>query len=75
MEVTPGFEPGIKVLQTYALPLGYVTLKKLAGVEGFDPRMTESESVALPLGDTPMKFCGVGSGIRTHEYRSHNPGS
>ena len=37
MEVTPGFEPGNKVLQTYALPLGYVTLKKLAGVEGFEP--------------------------------------
>jgi hypothetical protein len=24
MEATPGFEPGIKVLQTSALPLGYV---------------------------------------------------
>ena len=23
MEAPPGFEPGIKVLQTYALPLGY----------------------------------------------------
>ena len=35
LEVAPGFEPGIKVLQTYALPLGYAT--KLAGVEGFEP--------------------------------------
>ena len=26
LEVPPGFEPGIKVLQTYALPLGYGTL-------------------------------------------------
>ncbi len=26
MEATPGFEPGIKVLQTSALPLGYVAL-------------------------------------------------
>jgi hypothetical protein len=24
MEATPGFEPGVKVLQTSALPLGYV---------------------------------------------------
>ena len=24
LEATPGFEPGIKVLQTHALPLGYV---------------------------------------------------
>lgn len=35
--------------------------------------MTESESAALPLGYTPLN--GVGSGIRTHAYRSHNPGS
>ena len=26
MEATPGIEPGIKVLQTSALPLGYVAL-------------------------------------------------
>ena len=26
LEVPPGFEPGIKVLQTYALPLGYGTV-------------------------------------------------
>ena len=26
LEATPGFEPGIKVLQTSALPLGYVAL-------------------------------------------------
>ena len=26
MEATPGLEPGIKVLQTSALPLGYVAL-------------------------------------------------
>ncbi len=25
LEVTGGFEPPLKVLQTYALPLGYVT--------------------------------------------------
>ena len=26
MEATPGFEPGVKVLQTSALPLGYVAV-------------------------------------------------
>ena len=26
LEVTPGFEPGMRVLQTLALPLGYVTM-------------------------------------------------
>ncbi len=28
-EVTGGFEPPLKVLQTYALPLGYVTKYKI----------------------------------------------
>ena len=46
MEATPGFEPGVKVLQTSALPLGYVavqlrdpseSLKFLARVVGFEP--------------------------------------
>ena len=26
LEVPPGFEPGIEVLQTFALPLGYGTI-------------------------------------------------
>ena len=26
LEATPGFEPGIEVLQTFALPLGYVAI-------------------------------------------------
>ena len=26
LEATPGFEPGVKVLQTSALPLGYVAI-------------------------------------------------
>lgn len=30
-EVTAGFEPAIKVLQTYALPLGYVTMRDSDG--------------------------------------------
>ena len=31
MEATSGFEPEIKVLQTYALPLGHVATKICAG--------------------------------------------
>ena len=46
MEATPGFEPGIRVLQTRALPLGYVATMPdnwsgiavvLARVAGFEP--------------------------------------
>ncbi len=33
MEATPGFEPGVKVLQTSALPLGYVAMARVAGFE------------------------------------------
>jgi hypothetical protein len=32
LEATPGFEPGVKVLQTSALPLGYVAV--ICGVGG-----------------------------------------
>jgi hypothetical protein len=34
LEATPGFEPGMEVLQTSALPLGYAAM---AGLEGFEP--------------------------------------
>jgi hypothetical protein len=44
LEATPGFEPGIKVLQTSALPLGYAALesnpqsnKLLVEGDGFEP--------------------------------------
>ena len=33
MEATPRFELGIKVLQTSALPLGYVAMARVAGFE------------------------------------------
>ena len=34
MEATPGFEPGMRVLQTLALPLGYVaSLERETGIE------------------------------------------
>jgi hypothetical protein len=30
MEAAPGFEPGIKVLQTHALPLGYAAIQNIS---------------------------------------------
>ena len=41
MEATPGFEPGVKELQSSALPLGYVALKYGAEdeIRTRDPRL------------------------------------
>ena len=33
MEAPPGFEPGVKVLQTSALPLGYGAVVASLGIE------------------------------------------
>ncbi len=40
VEVTPGFEPGIKALQAHALPLGYIAAESIIEVvpgAGFEP--------------------------------------
>ena len=95
----PDLNWGIKVLQTSALPLGYVAI--LARVAGFEPAhdgirircltawrypndwrrhpdlnwgIKVLQTSALPLGYVAELY-GVDSGIRTHAYRSHNPGS
>ena len=47
MELTLGIEPRIKVLQTYALPFGYVSI--LGGNEGIEPSLTDSQTAVLPL--------------------------
>ncbi len=52
MEATPGFEPGMEILQTSALPLGYValhTIKKWSGKRGSNPRHQPWQGCALPL--------------------------
>ena len=76
MEATPGFEPGVKVLQTSALPLGYVAMARVAG---FEPAHHGIRIRCLTTWPYPnmlsIEKMGVGSGIRTHVYRSHNPGS
>ena len=53
MEAPPGFEPGMEVLQTSALPLGYgAAVGMLAALEG-----------AALEGDD-----GAGNGIRTRDF-------
>ena len=44
LEATPGFEPGIKVLQTHALPLGYVAWSER---RGSNPRPMPWQGIAL----------------------------
>ena len=44
LEATPGFEPGIKVLQTRALPLGYVAWSER---RGSNPRPMPWQGIAL----------------------------
>ena len=79
VEVAPGFEPGIRVLQTRALPLGYATI--MAGVEGFEPpdggiRIHCLTTWRYPSVDIAFYLVfGVGGEIRTLVYWSHNPGS
>ena|SRR5690554_1533723 len=49
MEATPGFEPGMEILQTSALPLGYVASKLWSGKRGSNPRLQPWQGCALPL--------------------------
>ena len=48
MEAPPGFEPGIKVLQTSALPLGYSAVKKWSGLRGSNSLPPPWQGGALP---------------------------
>ena len=58
MEAPPGFEPGVKVLQTSALPLGYGAMHKSrsprpdnvwSGRRDSNPRPSPWQGDALPL--------------------------
>ena len=92
----PDLNRGIKVLQTSALPLGYVAVStesfstewktipdSLAGVVGFEPTHDGIRIHCLTAWRYPcvrnikLSFNkdGVDGEIRTHVYRSHNPGS
>ena len=47
MEAAPGLEPGIAILQTAALPLGYAALKKNGAGNGIWTRDFDLGKVAL----------------------------
>jgi hypothetical protein len=49
LEATPRIELGIKVLQTSALPLGYVARKKWSGKRDSNSRPPPWQGDALPL--------------------------
>ncbi len=70
MEAAPGFEPGIKVLQTSALPLGYAALIK-SGRRDSNPRPPPWQGGVLPL--NYFRIRGWGSWIRTNASRSQSP--
>lgn len=55
MEAPPGFEPGIRVLQTRALPLGYsanFNIKIVEQVVGIEPTTKPWQGFILPLNYT-----------------------
>jgi hypothetical protein len=71
MEAAPGFEPGIKVLQTSALPLGYAAAgKRKTGLEPATPTLARWCSTTELL---PHRDHGWGSWIRTNASRSQSP--
>ena len=51
MEAATGFEPVIKVLQTFALPLGYaaILINKWSGRRDSNPRPPPWQGGVLPL--------------------------
>ena len=50
LEAAPGFEPGIAILQTAALPLGYAAPeKKWSGKRDLNPRLRPWQGRTLPL--------------------------
>ncbi len=49
LEAPPGFEPGMKVLQTSALPLGYGAIMIWSGRRDSNPRPSPWQGDALPL--------------------------
>ena len=68
MEAPPGFEPGVEVLQTSALPLGdgadRTLRRELAG-------LLSGETLGLPTAARSMLTrakVGAGNGIRTRDF-------
>ncbi len=75
MEAPPGFEPGVEVLQTSALPLGDGALWELAGrtlrIESARSGVGIGPHVAkcAERGEGPPRLInGAGNGIRTRDF-------
>ena len=69
LEVTGGFEPPLKVLQTYALPLGYTPVNNTNGTDGCRTHYLRfMRSLHLPLCYSPNKINIMYDpyGTRTH---------
>ena len=77
MEAPPGFEPGIKVLQTSALPLGYSAVKKWSGLRGSNSLPPPWQGGALPDELNPQKNTTKNDGAsgrnRTIDTRIFSP--
>ncbi len=60
MEATPGFEPGVRVLQTLALPLGYVASGAGNGTRTRDPQLGKLMLYQLSYSRSlqPIQFFG-----------------
>src|SRR5262245_59268389 len=56
MEAAPGFEPGIRVLQTHALPLGYAAA-------GRAPGPAPTRDGVGSAGALPRQFARAGGGL------------
>ena len=75
LEAPPGFEPGMEVLQTSALPLGYGAVLGIAwGSCGWGLVSHESSAFArcASVGETTFAEnrakVGAGNGIRTRDF-------
>ena len=67
----PDSDRGMKVLQTFALPLGYGTRWKWSGRRGSDPRPPPWQGGALPTELLPHKVClGAESNHRHADFQS-----
>ena len=68
----PDSDRGIKVLQTFALPLGYGAGKKWSGRRGSDSRPPPWQGGALPTELLPHKRClGAELNHRHCDFQSH----
>ena len=72
LEATPRIELGIKVLQTSALPLGYVAIKNWSGKRDSNSRPPPWQGDALPLSYFRLKN-GASAQNRTADTRIFSP--